>query len=118
MKRITKNEFIEKMRGSRVCLLTSKFQEEVDWDWYLQKTIDLDERLDETNVEYVNRNEFDWRTVIDVTSTYMLFSTGSRIYFEGCEYYNLLHGDYEIDYLAVRTKGGCTIIYAIEKLGD
>lgn len=114
MKRLTKNEFVEKMKESRVYLLRAKFEKEVDWDSLRERLIDFDERLDETNVNFINKNFFIWKKIQEVGATYIKFDNDSRLSIENSQYYVLLIGDYGVEYIGVR-QAECTMIYAIEK---
>ena len=116
MERITKNELVAKMQKSRVYLLTAKFEENVDWEVWYNRCVDFDERLDETNVCYINKMAFIWKTVEKVGSERIKFNNGNYLYLDKGEFYSILHGDYGIDYLGVRHYG-CTMIYAIEEVG-
>lgn len=117
MKRITKNEFVERMSKNRVYLLMAKFEEEVDWNKVYGRCCEFDERLDQTNVEFINKNTFAWKKVAKVGSEFLTFDNGNKVGIANSECYNLLCGDYGIDYLGIRHYG-CTMVYAVEKLGE
>lgn len=116
---IKKAEFLKEIASKRNCLLLSKFGE---FD-FLQAIENADEKLDSTNVEYINSMFFSWRTVESVSNTKIVFNScgeKSSLLLNGdgeYKFYKVI-GNYEIDYLVIvheYSEIKSTIIYGIEK---
>ena len=117
---IKKTEFLKEIASKKSCLLFSRFGD-ID---FLQAIENADEKLDSTNVEYVNSMFFSWRTVESISNTKIVFNDfyfeKSTLLLDGDGEYKFykVTGNYEIDYLVITQECNgikSTVIYGIEK---
>ena len=105
---LKKVEFIKEITSKRNCLLTSQHGEYN----FMQAIENADEKLDETNIDYINSMFFEWRETEKVSNTKIVFNRNGEK-----EYYKVV-GNYTIDYLVIVNECSgikTTIIYGIEK---
>ena len=116
---LKKVEFIKEITSKRNCLLTSQHGEYN----FMQAIENADEKLDETNIDYINSMFFEWRETEKVSNTKIVFNRNgekSTLFLDENgekEYYKVV-GNYTIDYLVIVNECSgikTTIIYGIEK---
>lgn len=117
---LKKVEFIKEITSKRNYLLTSRHGEYN----FMQAIENADEKLDETNIDYINSIFFEWRETEKVSNTKIVFNRNgekSTLLLDNNgnkEYYKVV-GNYTIDYLViVQELDGIktTMIYGIEKV--
>lgn len=116
---IKRTDFLKEIASKKSCLLFSRFGD-ID---FLQAIENADEKLDSTNVEYVNSMFFSWREVESISNTKIVFNScgeKSSLLLDGDGEYKFykVTGNYEIDYLVIIQECSgikSTIIYGIEK---